>query len=320
MQKYAHESNKKATLRPLLKLYNYLCGPALQLKLDSELFTQKKKVEGSSFRNYAKCACAAFHHWEGNACVPFQWFSRLYSDWFSTFEIVSDNPSIIWRSQIPSLMHRNYQTTQSLQPLTRKQCGLPFQFLSFQVWSGFSSLSIFHWILYAGSVFDISTYICLMSNNWWSLEHRTTGISYLHYCNQHSSTSSTSPSPHVHTSNFSCAATPCQSPLAPMLHHFAEAAATVQRSSDGGCTTHHRRLPRSAAVAGAAAQRSSGGRSVVAQHANLLPRLAAQRLGDLKKKCMGTAGPGEGQDGMGGPGREGEGQLLNSIVVEALAG
>ena len=117
----------------------------------------KKKVEGSSFRNYAKCACAAFHHWEGNACVPFQWFSRLYSDWFSTFEIVSDNPSIIWTSQIPSLMHRNYQTTQSLQPLTRKQCGLPFQFLSFQVWSGFSSLSIFHWILYAGSVFDIST-------------------------------------------------------------------------------------------------------------------------------------------------------------------
>ena len=104
-----------------------------------------------------------------------------------------------------------------------------------------------------------------------------------------------------------------------MLHHFAEAAATVQRSSGGGCTTHHRRLPRSAAVAGAAAQRSSGGRRVVAQHANILPRLAAQRLGDLKKKCMGTAGPGEGQDGMGGPGREGEGQLLNSIVVEALA-
>ena len=42
-------------------------------------------------------------------------------------------------------------------------------------------------------------------------------------------------------------------------------------------------------------------------------------LGDLKK-CMGRAGPGEGQGGMGGPGREGEGQLLNSIVVEALAG
>ena len=65
-----------------------------------------------------------------------------------------------------------------------------------------------------------------------------------------------------------------------MLHHFAEAAATVQRSSGGlgGCTTHHRRLPRSAAVAGATAQRSSGGRRVVAQHANILPRLAAQRL------------------------------------------
>ena len=58
----------------------------------------------------------------------------------------------------------------------------------------------------------------------------------------------------------------------------------------------------------------------MAQHANILPRLAAQRLGDLKRKCMGRAGPGEGQDGMGGPGREGEGQLLNSIVVEALAG
>ena len=33
---------------------------------------------------------------------------------------------------------------------------------------------------------------------------------------------------------------------------------------------------------------------------------------------MGRAGPGEGQEGMGGPVREG--QLLNSIVVEALAG
>ncbi len=35
---------------------------------------------------------------------------------------------------------------------------------------------------------------------------------------------------------------------------------------------------------------------------------------------MGMAGPGEGQGGMRGPGRECEGQLLNSIVVEALAG
>ena len=35
---------------------------------------------------------------------------------------------------------------------------------------------------------------------------------------------------------------------------------------------------------------------------------------------MRRAGPGEGPGGMGGPGREGEGQLLNSIVVEALAG
>ena len=35
---------------------------------------------------------------------------------------------------------------------------------------------------------------------------------------------------------------------------------------------------------------------------------------------MGRAGSGEGPGGMGGPGREGEGQLLNSIGVEALAG
>ena len=35
---------------------------------------------------------------------------------------------------------------------------------------------------------------------------------------------------------------------------------------------------------------------------------------------VGRAGPGEGPGGMGGPGREGEGQLLNRIVVEALAG
>ena len=52
---------------------------------------------------------------------------------FRLLRLSSDNPSIIWTSQIPSLLHRNYQTTQSLQPLTRKQCGLPFQFLSFQV-------------------------------------------------------------------------------------------------------------------------------------------------------------------------------------------
>ena len=112
------------------------------------------------------------------------------------------------------------------------------------------------------------------------------------------------------------------SPLAPMLHCFAEAVATAQRSSGGGCTPHHWRLLRSAAVAGTAAQRSSGGRRVVAQHAtsfSMLPQFAAQRFGDLKK-CVGRAGPGEGQEGMGGPGREGEGQLLNSIVVEALAG
>ena len=53
---------------------------------------------------------------------------------------------------------------------------------------------------------------------------------------------------------------------------------------------------------------------------SMLPLFAAQRVGDLK--YMGRAGPGEGQGGIGpgGPGREGEGQLLNRIVVEALAG
>jgi hypothetical protein len=44
------KSNKKATLRPLLKIYNYLCWLALELKL----FT-KKKNEGSFSRNHAKC-------------------------------------------------------------------------------------------------------------------------------------------------------------------------------------------------------------------------------------------------------------------------
>ncbi len=63
---------------------------------------------------------------------------------------------------------------------------------------------------------------------------------------------------------------------------------------------------------------------IVVQHApifSMLPRFAAQRLEDLKK-FMGRAGSGECMGGMGGPGweGEGEGQLLNSIVVEALAG
>ena len=55
------------------------------------------------------------------------------------------------------------------------------------------------------------------------------------------------------------------SPLAPMLHCFAEAVATAQRSSGGGCTPHHWRLLRSAAVAGTAAQCSSGGHRRAAQ-------------------------------------------------------
>ena len=50
----------------------------------------------------------------------------------------------------------------------------------------------------------------------------------------------------------------------------------------------------------------------------MLPLFAAQRVGDLK--YMDRTGLGEGPGGIGGPGREGEGQLLNSIVVEALAG
>ena len=44
MQKYAHEGYKKATLRPLLEIYNYLCGLALELKL----FTKKKNSKGST--------------------------------------------------------------------------------------------------------------------------------------------------------------------------------------------------------------------------------------------------------------------------------
>ncbi len=35
------KSNKKATLLPLLKIYNYLCVPALELKL----FTKTKNVK-----------------------------------------------------------------------------------------------------------------------------------------------------------------------------------------------------------------------------------------------------------------------------------
>ncbi len=53
VQKYVHESNKKATLRPLLKKFKFLCGPALELKLFTE-----KKLEGS-IKKYA--ACAASH-------------------------------------------------------------------------------------------------------------------------------------------------------------------------------------------------------------------------------------------------------------------
>ena len=46
----------------------------------SWIFTQKKKLKDQ--RNYAKCACAAFHHCKGNACVLFQRSSWFYSDWF----------------------------------------------------------------------------------------------------------------------------------------------------------------------------------------------------------------------------------------------
>jgi hypothetical protein len=49
----------------------------------------------------------------------------------------------------------------------------------------------------------------------------------------------------------------------------------------------------------------------------MLPLFAAQRA---LKKCMGRAGPGEGPGGMGGPWQDGESQLLNLIVVEAMTG
>ena len=51
VQKYAHEINIKATLRPLQKIYNHLCGPALE-------FSHKKKKKLKDQRNYAKCTCA----------------------------------------------------------------------------------------------------------------------------------------------------------------------------------------------------------------------------------------------------------------------
>ena len=91
-----------------------------------------KKNWRINFKNHAS------YHWEGNACVPIQWFGWFYSDWFSTFRL-----SLTIPSQIPLLMNQKFQTTQSLQPPIGKQIGLPFQFPSFQVWSGCSSHSIF---------------------------------------------------------------------------------------------------------------------------------------------------------------------------------
>ena len=116
-----------------------------------------------------------------------------------------------------------------------------------------------------------------------------------------------------------------------MLHCFAEAVATAQRSSGGGCTQHHWRLLRSAAVAGTAAQCSSGGHRRAAQQRRP-PRSGAachkfQHAAPVRgptiwrlKKMRGQGWPMGGAGGMGGPGREGESQVLNSIVVEALAG
>ncbi len=55
----------------------------------------------------------------------------------------------------------------------------------------------------------------------------------------------------------------------------------------------------------------------------MLPWLATQRLRDLKKYmgrlAQGRGGARGGGQGVGGPGREGGVQLLNGIVVEALA-
>jgi hypothetical protein len=128
------------------------------------------------------------------------------------------------------------------------------------------------WMSYASAI----SYITI-SYIQYSLTGRTilmvSSTSYPHYCNQHSCASSTPPSPRVHFSNFSCATTPCQSPLAPMLHRFAAAAATVQHSSGGGCAQHLLLLPYSAAVAGAVSPHSSGGRHVVAQHSTIFSML-----------------------------------------------
>ena len=107
-----------------------------------------------------------------------------------------------------------------------------------------------------------------------------------------------------------------------MLQSFASAAATMQCSGGGGCTTHHRRLQHNAAVVGAAAQRRSGRRHLVVQHACNNFQHAAPVRGPTSRrlKIHGQGWPGGGLGGIGGPGREGEGKLLNSIVVEALAG
>ncbi len=88
VKKYVHKSNKKATLRPLLKIYKRgRCGSALELNYSLKLFTAKNMNWRISFRNYAKCATSHHWAWEGNACVPFQWFSWFYSVWFSTFRL-----------------------------------------------------------------------------------------------------------------------------------------------------------------------------------------------------------------------------------------
>ena len=73
VQKYAHEINIKATLRPLQKIYNYLCGPALEFSLKKKNW-RISEIMPSVHAPPSTC--------EGNARVPFQWFRWFYSDWF----------------------------------------------------------------------------------------------------------------------------------------------------------------------------------------------------------------------------------------------
>jgi hypothetical protein len=51
-------------------IYNDFCGPGLELKIFTHIGPKKKIEESTS--QICLSACAASHHREGNACVPFQ--------------------------------------------------------------------------------------------------------------------------------------------------------------------------------------------------------------------------------------------------------